>query len=78
MILSAAEGASADGVVDNGCGLGLYLQLAAQAGEHGLELTVSGPAPPNASLAVVSAEGNSCPSHRGSSTWCSRTKCLST
>jgi len=68
MILSAAEGRQRGWVLDNGCGLGLYLQrLAAQAERaYGLELDrerarTAG----RAGLAIVSAEGEQLPFPRG-------------
>jgi SAM-dependent methyltransferase len=68
MILSAAEGRQRGWVLDNGCGLGLYLQrLAAQAERaFGLELDrerarTAG----RAGLAVVSAEGEQLPFPQG-------------
>ena len=68
MILSAAEGRQRGWVLDNGCGLGLYLQrLAAQAERaYGLELdreraSTAG----RAGLAVVSAQGEQLPFPQG-------------
>jgi len=68
MILSAAEGRQRGWVLDNGCGLGLYLQrLAAQAERaYGLELDrerarTAG----RAGLAIVSAEGEQLPFPQG-------------
>ena len=68
MILSAAEGRQHGWILDNGCGLGLYLQrLAAQAERaYGLELDRQrADTARRAGLAVVSAEGERLPFPQG-------------
>ena len=68
MILSAAEGRQHGWILDNGCGLGLYLQrLAAQAERaYGLELDRErARTARRAGLAVVSAEGEQLPFPQG-------------
>jgi len=68
MILSAAEGRQRGWVLDNGCGLGLYLQrLAAQAKRaYGLELDRErARTARRAGLAIVSAKGEQLPFPQG-------------
>ena len=68
MILTAAEGRQRGWVLDNGCGLGLYLQrLASQAERaYGLELDRErARTARRAGLAVVSAEGEQLPFPQG-------------
>src|SRR3990172_8698762 len=68
MILTAAEGRQGGWVLDNGCGLGLYLQrLASQAERaYGLELDRErARTARRAGLAVVSAEGEQLPFPQG-------------